>query len=503
MANDVQLPGTGVFVRSWQLTSSEQVQTFRLDVGTSSTEMLVSTGNPLPVSATSLPLPSGAATAAKQPAFGVAGSASTEVITVQGIASGTAQPISAASLPLPANAATDAKQDTGNTSLASIDGKITAVNTGAVVVASGSITANAGTNLNTSALALEAGNLATLTNALTSALSTQETLTAGRKGLPAFGAVTLNAPSYASSNLDALSLDTAGLLRMSLKDTPANTNKFLVTPDAVPLTTSTAEIGNVKNTGTFAVQASQATATNLKAQAEAYQGGAAVSASNPLFVVLGATSTSEIGNVKNTGTFAVQATLQTGSNVVGVVTGGTSTAEIGNVKNSGTFAVQATLQAGSALAGYVGGKNTYSGYTALTVANFTGLGNSTGWQSCGIALSGSKDAHLLVQTRGKASGTNYLDFYVAESLSTGTSYTDNATGTEGIFNLANRTNSRYLGSVKCNASSCATAAFKLSDIYATLPTTIALIALNNSGAALDTTTSTSAPTHILGIELVN
>lgn len=48
--------------------------------------------------------------------------------------------------------ATSAKQDTGNTSLASIDGKITAVNTGAVVVASGSITANAGTNLNTSTL---------------------------------------------------------------------------------------------------------------------------------------------------------------------------------------------------------------------------------------------------------------------------------------------------------------------------------------------------------------
>lgn len=52
----------------------------------------------------------------------------------------TAVPISAASLPLPSGAATDTKQDTGNTSLASIDGKITAVNTGAVVVSSGSIT---------------------------------------------------------------------------------------------------------------------------------------------------------------------------------------------------------------------------------------------------------------------------------------------------------------------------------------------------------------------------
>src|SRR3990167_9895543 len=43
-----------------------------------------------------------------------------------------AVPVSAASLPLPSGAATGAKQDTGNTSLSSIDGKITAVNTGAV-----------------------------------------------------------------------------------------------------------------------------------------------------------------------------------------------------------------------------------------------------------------------------------------------------------------------------------------------------------------------------------
>jgi hypothetical protein len=60
-----------------------------------------------PVSAASLPLPSGAATAAKQPALGTAGTASADVITVQGIAGGTAQPISAASLPLPSGAAQD------------------------------------------------------------------------------------------------------------------------------------------------------------------------------------------------------------------------------------------------------------------------------------------------------------------------------------------------------------------------------------------------------------
>jgi hypothetical protein len=73
----------------------------------------------VPVSAASLPLPTGAATAAKQPALGTAGSASADVLSVQGIASMTAlkvdgsavtQPVSAASLPLPSGAATAAKQ---------------------------------------------------------------------------------------------------------------------------------------------------------------------------------------------------------------------------------------------------------------------------------------------------------------------------------------------------------------------------------------------------------
>jgi hypothetical protein len=72
-----------------------------------------------PVSAASLPLPSGASTAAKQPALGTAGTPSTDVITIQGAASMTAvkvdgsattQPVSAASLPLPTGAATAANQ---------------------------------------------------------------------------------------------------------------------------------------------------------------------------------------------------------------------------------------------------------------------------------------------------------------------------------------------------------------------------------------------------------
>jgi hypothetical protein len=83
-----------------------------------------------PVSVASLPLPTGASTAAKQPALGTAGTPSADVLSVQGVASMTAlkvdpsgvtSPVSAASLPLPTGAATSALQTTGNTSLANLD----------------------------------------------------------------------------------------------------------------------------------------------------------------------------------------------------------------------------------------------------------------------------------------------------------------------------------------------------------------------------------------------
>src|SRR4051794_41025534 len=59
------------------------------EIGTSGAPIRVDpTGSTTqPVSAASLPLPSGASTSAKQPALGTAGTAATDVITVQGIAS--------------------------------------------------------------------------------------------------------------------------------------------------------------------------------------------------------------------------------------------------------------------------------------------------------------------------------------------------------------------------------------------------------------------------------
>lgn len=118
-----------------------------------------------PVSAASLPLPSGAATSAKQDTIighvdgvetllgtidGDTGNIATSVASIDTKVDALTTPsdtqlVSAASLPLPTGAATSAKQDTSNTSLSSIDGKITAVNTGAVVVSSSALPSGAAT----------------------------------------------------------------------------------------------------------------------------------------------------------------------------------------------------------------------------------------------------------------------------------------------------------------------------------------------------------------------
>jgi hypothetical protein len=83
------------------------------------------------VSATALPLPTGAATSAKQDALAALLPTLVSGRTpVDG--SGVTQPISAASLPLPSGAATAANQATSNTSLASIDGKTPALVSGGV-----------------------------------------------------------------------------------------------------------------------------------------------------------------------------------------------------------------------------------------------------------------------------------------------------------------------------------------------------------------------------------
>ena len=146
-----------------------------VDIG-ASVEVSNDAGNPLPVSgsvsitgsaavtgpltdtqlrATALPV-SGTFWQATQPISGSVSITGTQTVTgpltdtqlrasavpVSGTFFQATQPVSAASLPLPSGAATSAAQTTGNTSLSSIDGKLAALQSGAVPIGdnSGSLT---------------------------------------------------------------------------------------------------------------------------------------------------------------------------------------------------------------------------------------------------------------------------------------------------------------------------------------------------------------------------
>lgn len=239
---------------------------------------------------------------------------------------------------------------------------------------------------------IKSGNLTTLpvTNAgtfavqeatLDAALISQEANTSGVKGITAFGAVTTNAPSYTNAKSDALSLDTSGLLRVSLKDTPANTNKLLVTPDSVALpanqsvnvsqingVTPLMGAGNtgtgsarvtiasdqavipisdnsgsltVDNGGTFAVQATvAAAATNIAKAEDVASANADVGV--PAMAIQLATPTDLAG------TDADYAMLQMAGGRLWVdASGKTLTVGSHAVTNTGTFATQSAITAAS------------------------------------------------------------------------------------------------------------------------------------------------------------
>jgi hypothetical protein len=119
--------------------------------------VIASDQSAVPVSVASLPLPSGAATSAKQDTANaslasidgktlVAGQALMAASMPVTIASNqSALDVNVASIALPTGASTSANQATEIASLASIDGKITAVNTGAVVVSSSALPTGAAT----------------------------------------------------------------------------------------------------------------------------------------------------------------------------------------------------------------------------------------------------------------------------------------------------------------------------------------------------------------------
>lgn len=194
-----------------------------------------------------------------------------------------AQKVNVKTSALPTGAATAARQDTGNTSLSSIDGKITAVNTGAVVISSGSVTANAGTNLNTSALALAAtqtdkSQFTKLTDGTDTALITaageQNVIATAQPGVD-IGDVTINnATGGAAVNIQdgGNSITVDGSVTVT-QGTGSNLHT-VIDSGTVSTITNVVHVDDnsgsltVDNGGTFAVQATIASGATSIAKAE-------------------------------------------------------------------------------------------------------------------------------------------------------------------------------------------------------------------------------------------
>lgn len=218
-------------------------------------------------------LPTGAATAAKQPALGTAGSASSDVITVQGIASMTALKVDGSAVTQPV---------------------------------SGTITANAGTNLNTSALALESGgNLASVKTNTDNLNLSQASATSGQKGNLIMGAATTAAPSYTTGQTNPLSLNTSGGLRV---DGSGVTQPVSGTVTANQGGTWTVQPGNTANTTPWLATISQGgnSASVSASNALKVDGSAVTQPVSGTVTAAQSTAANLNATVVGTGTFAVQ-----------------------------------------------------------------------------------------------------------------------------------------------------------------------------------------------------
>lgn len=113
--------------------------------------------------------------------------------------SGVTQPISASSLPLPTGASTSALQVTGNTTLTSI---------------SGQLPATLGQKTSANSLAVVLASDQSSINVVASNAYAQGSTTAGELGFLQLGAVTTAAPTYTTAQSSPLSLTVAGALRV-------------------------------------------------------------------------------------------------------------------------------------------------------------------------------------------------------------------------------------------------------------------------------------------------
>lgn len=144
---------------------------------------------------------------------------------------------------LPSGAATSAKQDTSNTSLASIDGKITAVNTGAVVVSSSALPTGASTSAKQDTII---GHLDGVEGLLTDIEADTDTLAVVGGGVEASALrVTIANDSTGVLSVDdngsSLTVDNAGLTELAAAINSSKVDVNIVSSDIATGGTSAAD----------------------------------------------------------------------------------------------------------------------------------------------------------------------------------------------------------------------------------------------------------------------
>jgi hypothetical protein len=216
-------------VRTTQTAANEHIQHMRIDVGSGATESVVSSINPLPVAGT---------------------------FTVD-----------------PAGLATEARQTTGNASLSSIDGKITTCNTGAVTV-SAALPAGANNIGLVSAVQSGTWNLTNIsgTVSLPTGAATETTLSTlnGKVTACNTGAVTISAALPAGTNnigdVDVLTLPNVTLASQANPFTsaiPISDNAGSITVDGTVAATQSGTWNITNVSGTISLPTNAATESTL------------------------------------------------------------------------------------------------------------------------------------------------------------------------------------------------------------------------------------------------
>ena len=283
-------------VRTTQTASNKHIQHMRIDFGSEATESVVSTINPLPVTGT---------------------------FTVD-----------------PAGLATEARQTTGNASLSSIDGKITICNTGAVTV---SAALPAGTNNIGLVSAVQSGtwNLTNITGtvSLPTGAATESTLSTlnGKVTTCNTGAVTISTALPAGNNnigdVDVLTLPNVTLASQANPFTsaiPISDNAGSITVDGTVAATQSGTWNITNVSGTISLPtgaATESTLSTLNGKVTACNTGAVtISTALPA-------GTNNIGDVDIASLPSVVAATYSTSSVTSVVSAAVSTSILASNAN--------------------------------------------------------------------------------------------------------------------------------------------------------------------------